>query len=91
MWQSLSRGGASKDQFDAGKSLEKSVLANLKDLSEYKGELFNTAGAVITDMSNTAYRVLSNTSGYTETFAEDDSLSWATDPDKLQDISDSRG
>lgn len=91
MWKSLSRGGTNKESLARGESLEKAVLDNLKLIADYKGDLFATSGSIISDMSNTAYRVLSNTEGYTDTFAEDNELNWAVDPDKLDDISNERG
>lgn len=91
MWQALSRGGASKEALARGKELVKEVMDNLKLLSEYKGDIVGSDGSVVDDMSNTAYRVLSSTSGYTDTFAEDSELNWEVDPDKLDDISTNRG
>lgn len=91
MWMALSRGGTSKESLARGKEMVKDVIANLMLLSDYKGDLLATSGSVISDMSNTAYRVLSNTEGYTDTFAEDDETSWVVDPDKLDDIGDERG
>jgi hypothetical protein len=91
MWQSLSRGGASKELLKTSESIIKSVIDNLKLIADYKGDLFDTSGSVVSDMSNTAYRVLSNTDTYVDTFAEDDELNWAVDPDKLDDISSERG
>ena len=90
MWQSLSRGGAGKESMDRGKDLIKEAKSNLELIAGYHMDLVNTTGSVISDFSNTAYSVLSNTETYTPTFDEDDELSWAVDSDKLQDISDSR-
>ena len=84
----MSRGG--KESLARGKDLIESVLKNLLAVSEYKMDLVNTAGSVIEDFSNTAYRVLSNTSGYSNTFGEDDETAWAVDQDKLDDISNDR-
>lgn len=91
MWKALSNGGASKESLARGESLVKEVLDNLKLIAEYKADIISGGGSVIQDMSNTAYRVLSSTSGYQDTFAEDDELNWAVDPDKLDDISTNRG
>ena len=88
MWQSMSRG--SKESLARAAMIEKQVLANLTQLSEYKLDLVATNGSVIVDMSQSAYRVLVNTADYIETFAEDDETSWAVDPDKLEDIADER-
>lgn len=88
MWCAMSRG--SKESLARGNSLIKGVMENLKELAEYKAALVSTSGALIVESSNTAYRVLSNTETYTETFAEDDPLDWAVDRDKLDDIANER-
>ena len=88
MAQRMSRGG--KEAMARGKDLITQATANLKLLSEYKADLVNSSGDVVSDFSNTAYRVLSNTSDYTPTFGEDDELNWKVDDDKLNDIDDSR-
>jgi hypothetical protein len=88
MWKAISRG--SKESLARGKDLIDDVTSNLKLISDYKLDLLNTAGSALDDMSNTAYRVLCNTTSYTNTFDEDDELSWSTDPDKLEDIADGR-
>ncbi len=84
----MSRGG--KDAEKRGKILIDGVLSNLKDIADYKLDLIDSSGDVITDMSQTAYRVLSNTTGYTNTFNEDDPINWKVDQDKLDDIDDER-
>ncbi|CAB4170107.1 hypothetical protein UFOVP903_55 [uncultured Caudovirales phage] len=88
VYQRMSRGGKEADQ--RGKILIGQVLENLKLISDYKLDLVDSGGAVVVDMSQTAYRVLSSTSGYTDTFNEDDPLDWGVDPDKLSDIEDGR-
>lgn len=88
MYQRMSRGG--KDGMARGKMLIDQVLANLKQIAEYKLDVVDSDGDVITDMSGTAYRVLSNTTGYANTFNEDDPLDWKVDQDKLDDIDDER-
>jgi len=88
MYQRMARGG--KEGLAQGKTLIDQALANLKLISEYKLDLVDTSGNVITDMSNTAYRVLSNQEQYQPTFNEDDGLNWEVDPQKLSDISDER-
>ena len=88
MWKSGSRGG--KESITRGEALEKSVMKNLEDIAAYKGELTDTLGSIIPDKSNTAYRVLSNTQGYTPTFNEDKAESWRVDQDKLEDIRNER-
>lgn len=88
MYQKMGRGG--KEAMERGEMFIKPALENLKDIRDYKMDLVNTAGSVITDFSNTAYRVLSNTDSYAPTFNEDDSLNWVVDPDKLDDIDSER-
>ena len=88
MWRSMSRG--SKESITRGDGLIKGVLENLKQIADYRADLFNTLGGLINDMSNTAYRVLSNTKDYSNTFNEDDAENWTVDEDKLSDISDER-
>lgn len=90
MWKALARGGAGKESMERGDSLVKEVLADLKNLVEYNLELVNTAGSVITDMSDTAYRVMCNTTNYTPTFDEGDELQWQIDSDKLDDIANTK-
>lgn len=88
MYQRMSRGG--KDAMKRGKELIDQVLKNLEDVAEYKKDIMDTAGAVIPDMSNTAYRLESTTVNYTDTFDEGEELNWRVDPDKLQDIEDAK-
>lgn len=88
MHQRMSRGG--KDAVNRGAGLIKQVLENLKLISEYKLDLVDSNGDIVTDMSNTAYRVLSNTDTYSGTFNEDDPLNWEVDQDKLDDIEGER-
>ncbi len=88
MYQRMARGG--KESMQRAKDLIAQAIDNLKLISDYKEDLVDSSGDVVTDMSQTAYRVLSNNSGYTETFAEDDSLNWVIDPDKLDDIDSER-
>lgn len=88
MYQRMSRGG--KEPMERGEKLIKQVLANLQQVADYKLDLIDTSGLPIADMSQTAYSVLSNTSDYTPTFAEDDETSWSVDSDKLEDISSER-
>ena len=89
MWERLSRG--SKESLSRGKNLVDQVLKNLGQIASYKVDLVNTTGSLITDMSNTAFRVLSSTTDYSTTFNEDEETDWEVDPDKLDDISSERG
>lgn len=88
IYQRMSRGGKEADQ--RGKILIGQVLDNLKLISDYKLDLIDSDGDVVVDMSQTAYRVMSSTSGYTDTFNEDSALDWKVDPDKISDIEDER-
>lgn len=88
MYQRMSRGG--KEGMARGKALIDQAIENLKLIADYKEDLLGTDGNPVADMSNTAYRVLSNTSTYTPTFNEDDELNWEVDQDKLDDIDSER-
>lgn len=88
IYQRMSRGGKESDQ--RGKILINQAIENLKLISDYKLDLTDSTGGVVADMSQTAYRVLSTTSDYENTFNEDDQLNWAVDRNKLDDISDTR-
>lgn len=88
MYHRMSRG--SKEGLAHGKELISQAMDNLKAIADYKLDLVDSSGDVITDMSQTAYRILSNTSDYSNTFNEDDPLDWAVDEDKLDDIEDER-
>ena len=88
MRQRMSRGGKEGD--NRGTTLIKQALENLKAIAAYELDIVDSSGDVVTDMSQTAYRVLSNTSDYTPTFDEGDPLYWAVDQDKLDDIESGR-
>ena len=88
MSQRMSRGG--KEAMARGKDLIEQARKNLELLMNYKVDLLDSSGDVVADFSNTAYRVLSNTSDYTPTFGEDDELYWKVDQDKLDDIDSER-
>jgi hypothetical protein len=89
MYRQLSRGG--KDGLDRGKELINGVILNLKDVAEFKMHVSDSTGAILPEATNTsAYRVLSNTETYSNTFNEDDELLWSVDSDKLDDIDSER-
>jgi len=88
MWEAMSRG--SKESLARAAQIQKHIIGNLESIRDYKVDLVDTAGSVISDMSNTSYRVLSNTTNYAPTFNEDDELDWAVDSDKLDDIASER-
>lgn len=88
MYQRMSRGG--KDSMARAKELIDMALKNLEAIAKYELDIIDTDGEPIPDMSQTAYRVLSNTTGYANTFNEDSELNWEVDPNKLEDIEDER-
>lgn len=88
MYQRMSRGG--KESMARGEALIKQAIDNLKLIADYKLDIIGSSGSVIADMSNTAYRVLGNTDGYSTTFNEDSELNWEVDQDKLDDIASER-
>lgn len=90
MHQNMARGTQAKEAMDRAQKLIDGVLKNLDLVASYKLDLVDSSGAVISDMSNSGFRVLSNTSDYHNTFNEDDSLNWAVDQDKLDDIDSER-
>lgn len=88
MYQRMARGG--KESISRGKELIKQAIDNLQLIADYKLDLVNSSGSVISDLSQTAYRVLSNTTNYANTFNEDDELNWKVSQNKLDDISTER-
>jgi hypothetical protein len=88
MSQRMSRGG--KEAMARGAALIKQGIDNLVLLQDFKSDLIDSTGGVIADFSNTAYQILSNNTNYAPTFNEDSELNWRVDPDKLDDIKDSR-
>lgn len=84
MHQRMSRGG--KDAMKRGQDLIDGVLKNLDKIATYQLDLVSTAGAVLADMSQTAYRILSSTDSYADTFNEGNPLDWAVSESKLDDI-----
>jgi hypothetical protein len=85
-YQRNSRG--SKEGMAQAKALIDQAVANLKLISEYKLDLVDSSGDVIADMSNTAYRIQSSTSGYKDTFDEGEPLDWEVSEQKIDDIED---
>jgi hypothetical protein len=87
-YRHMARG--SKDMIDRAKEIIDPVMENLKGIAEGNIDLLNTSGSIVTEMSNSSFRVLCNTDTYYNTFDEDDPLNWKVDSDKLDDIYDSR-
>jgi len=88
MYRGLSRG--SKEGLARSKDLITGVLSNLKEVAEWKLNIADSTGSVLPEGASSAYRVLANTSDYSNTFNEDDELNWAVDTDKLDDIDTER-
>lgn len=89
MYQRMSRGN--KEWRDRGLELVKMALDNLKLIADYKLDITDSNGSVISDMSNTAFRCLSSTDSYPTTFNEDSELNWKVNTTKLDDIESERG
>lgn len=78
------------DSHPRSERLIKRAYENLEAMADYKANLLDSAGSIITDRNNSGYSVQCNTSDYSNTFNEDDELSWAVDTDKLDDIESER-
>lgn len=87
MYEDLSRGGL--DGFGRSDRYIKKAMENLNDIVDYKVNLVNTSGSLISE-STESLPMFSNTKDYTDTFAEDNPTNWAVDSDKLDDIADER-
>lgn len=88
LYQQMGRG--SKEARERGKDFLDRAIENLKSVAEYKLDLVNSAGSVVADMSTGAYRVQSSTVNYSNTFNEDDELSWRVSSNKEDDIDSER-
>lgn len=80
----------SKESLARAREIRKDAIENLKLVADYKLDLLDSTGSVIPDMSNTAYRVMSNTDDYATTINEDDPLNWKISSQKLDDIDSER-
>jgi hypothetical protein len=87
-WEATSRGG--KDAFLRSDRIFSRIDKYLEKISKGMIDLTDTAGAQIPEMPNSNFAVTSTSSGYSETFNEDDSLSWKVDTDKLTAIASDR-
>lgn len=91
MYENLARGaGPGSEVFTRADRLSKRAIENLKLIADYKAHLLDSSGDAVSDSASTAYRVLCNTSDYSNTFNEDDPKDWAIDQDKLDDIDSER-
>lgn len=88
MHQRMSRGG--KDSMARGAALIKQAIDNLTLIANFKADLVDSSGDVISDASGGAYKIVSTTSDYSNTFNEDNPLNWQVDIDKLDDIETER-
>jgi hypothetical protein len=88
LWQWLSRG--SKDSLKRAQAIIEDVKTNLEAIREYEMDVIGVTGAVVDDMSNSAYRVQCNTTNYVPTFDESKETGWVVDPEKLDDIDNSK-
>jgi len=89
MYEDMARGG--EDAYVRADRYLKKAIANLEDIRDSKVDLFDTAGSIVLEMSNSSFAVYTNSDDYESTFNEDDPLNWKVDPDKLTDISSERG
>lgn len=91
VYENLARGsGPNNDVFTRSNRLNKRAIDNLTLIAEYKLDLLDSSGSTVTEAPNSSFRVLCNTSDYSNTFNEDDELDWAVDQDKLDDIDSER-
>lgn len=66
------------------------VEKKFKSIQKGEIHLLDTQGSIISEKDNGNFAMTSSSSGYAETFNEDDPLKWIIDSDKLDDISDGR-
>ncbi len=83
-----SRGG--KESVAYGQVLVDEAKSNLQLILERKADLLDASGDPVAEAANASYRLLSNTTNYSQTINEDDELRWKQDQDKLDDIDSGR-
>lgn len=88
MYQQNSRGG--KEGMERGKIFIDRAIDNLKLVSEYKLDILNSAGSALSELSTGSYRIQCSTLNYSNTFNEDDELSWRVSSNKEDDIDSER-
>jgi len=89
LYQNMSRGGS--ESMKRGQTYIDRVLKNMTEVADGVFDLISPTGGTVTQSSTkTAKFVQSSTSGYANTFNEDDPLNWAVDDDKLDDIASER-
>jgi hypothetical protein len=77
----------SKESIGRGNALLKEGKDEILAMLKYETDLIDNSFAVVADRNNAIYN---STANYRPTFEEDNPLKWSVDPDKLQDIGDSR-
>ncbi len=77
MFQYMSRGG--KESMARGKFFIDDALNNLKQIAEYKLDLIDSNGDVLTNLSSSGYDIKSSTQDYSPTFNEDEQTEWEVD------------
>ncbi len=87
LFEATARG--SKDAYARADRYIKKANENIEELLNGEAVLVDSSGDVIA-VNDDADPVLCNTTNYSPTFNEDDSVNWQVDPDKLDDISDDR-
>ena len=82
------RGG--KDAFVRSNEYLEDARSNLEKILNGKINLLDSSGNLVSELSTGSYSILSNTKDYQSTFDEDSPIAWKVDPEKLEDISDTR-
>jgi hypothetical protein len=88
MYQQLGRGG--KEAMDRGQKFIDRGVENLMLVANYKLDILDLTGDVVSESSTGAFRVQCSTTDYPTTFDEDNELNWAVSTEKLDDISSNR-
>jgi len=86
----LAMGRGSKESFTRAKMYMDPAMLNLREIRDYKGDLYDTSGSIIADSSNGSYYAKSTTEDYDNIFDLDDPIKWRIDSDQSTAISDDR-
>jgi hypothetical protein len=89
-WMHIGNSRGGKESLKRGQEIVKAAIENLQMLAEYKGDLTDSTGAVIQDMTAPSNRILCTTSDYMPTFDVDGELSQKVDADQLDDVYNAR-
>jgi len=88
-FKKISRGGPAS--IERGKESIADAMTMLKQITERKCDLLDTAGSYVTERNTEAgTSVFNSTSAYHTTFDEDDPINWVIDSKKLTDIKNAR-